>query len=117
MVDLTFLEEFTKGDISKMKRYIALYLDVAPETFSKMRRNLDEKDWNHLRINAHSLKPQADFMGLLNLKKVLKQIEDSINQNQFDNLTILYGNAFNFHQESEAVLREFIDNNSHSELL
>ena len=32
MVDLTFLEKFTKGDKNKMKRYINMYLSVAPNT-------------------------------------------------------------------------------------
>lgn len=55
MVDLTFLRNFTKDDPVKMKRYISLYLEVAPKTFEDMKRNLDHEDWKQLRINAHSL--------------------------------------------------------------
>ena len=57
MVDLTFLRKFAKDDPKKMKRYISLYLDVAPKTFEEMQRNLTNGDWEQLRINAHSLKP------------------------------------------------------------
>ena len=74
MIDLTFLKNFTKDDSKKMKRYISLYLDVAPKTFEEMKRNLENRDWEQLRINAHSLKPQADFMGIESLKEELIKI-------------------------------------------
>ena len=64
MVDLTFLRKFSKDDSQKMKRYISLYLDVAPNTFAEMKRNLDNQDWDQLRINALSLKPQTDYKEL-----------------------------------------------------
>ncbi len=64
MVDLTFLRKFSKDDPQKTKRYISLYLDVAPNTFAEMKRNLDNQDWDQLRINALSLKPQTDYKEL-----------------------------------------------------
>jgi HPt (histidine-containing phosphotransfer) domain-containing protein len=69
MVDLAFLKKFAKDDPQKMKRYISLYLEVAPNTLEEMKRNLENEDWEQLRINAHSLKPQADFMGIESLKE------------------------------------------------
>lgn len=86
MVDLSFLEKFTKGDTKKMKRYISLYLDVAPKTLEEMQSNLENRDWEKLRINAHSLKPQTDFMGISSLKKVLVKIEDAVKENRFDDI-------------------------------
>ena len=77
-IDLTFLKKFTKDDPTKMKRYIGLYLDVAPKTFDEMKRNVANDDWEQLRINAHSLKPQADFMGINNLKEELVKIEEAV---------------------------------------
>ena len=85
-VDLTFLKKFTKDDPKKMKRYIGLYLDVAPKTFDEMKRNLANGDWEQLRINAHSLKPQADFMGIHSLKEELLKIEESVRTNNFEML-------------------------------
>ena len=79
MVDLTFLRKFTKDDPIKMKRYISLYLDVAPKTFEEMQRNLQDGDWEQLRINAHSLKPQAEFMGIKSLKEELIKKEEADN--------------------------------------
>ncbi len=80
MVDLSFLEKFTKGDINKMKRYIKLYLDVAPQTFVQMQQNIDDNDWEQLRIHAHSLKPQVEFMGITTLKNALIKIEFAVKE-------------------------------------
>ena len=55
-----------------------MYLDVAPECFDKMQSNINDEDWTQLRVNAHSLKPQAEFMGALDLKQTLVKIEEAV---------------------------------------
>ena len=47
MVDLSYLESFTKGNSVKMKRYINIYLSIAPQTFQDMER--------HQYFNTNSL--------------------------------------------------------------
>ena len=109
MVDLTFLKQFTKEDPKKMKRYITLYLDVAPKTFDEMLINLKNGDWGQLRINAHSLKPQADFMGIKSLKEELIKIEESVQMNQFDDMETLYRKALDLSVESERLLKDELE--------
>jgi len=106
MVDLTFLKKFTKDDHIKMKRYISLYLDVAPKPFEEMQRNLENKDWEQLRINAHSLKPQADFMGIESLKEELIKIEEAIKAKNFDVLENLLNTSLKIATDSEIILKE-----------
>ena len=108
MVDLTFLRKFTKDDPLKMKRYISLYLDVAPKTFEEMRRNLDSKDWEQLRINAHSLKPQAEFMGIIRLKEQLIKIEEAVKAESVDELESLYQTALSLSSASANELIEML---------
>ena len=60
-LDLSFLYRFTKGKETKMKRYISMYLQEAPNILERMQQNLDDKDYANLAINAHSLKPQAEW--------------------------------------------------------
>ena len=109
MVDLSFLVSFTKGSEEKMKRYINIYLSVAPGVFEKMEQNIIEQDWDQLRINAHSLKPQADYMGIPALKAILIEIEQSVHEGQFKILPNLYEQASRIHTESipylEAVVK------------
>jgi HPt (histidine-containing phosphotransfer) domain-containing protein len=106
MVDLTFLRKFTKGDPEKMKRYISLYLDITPKTFEEMKRNLNNQDWEQLRINAHSLKPQADFMGIESLKQELIKIEEAVVAKNIDILENLYTTSLQISTDSERILKE-----------
>jgi len=108
MVELTFLRKFTKEDPIKMKRYISLYLDVAPKTFEEMKRNISTGEWEQLRINAHSLKPQADFMGINNLKEELIKIEEAVKNNNMDGLTELFIETREIADQSEGLLREML---------
>ena len=109
MVDLTFLKKFTKDDPIKMKRYISLYLEVAPKTFAEMQRNLDNKDWEQLRINAHSLKPQADFMGISSLKEALSKIEETVKTNNLEGIEKLFNESLEIATNSEIRLKEILD--------
>ena len=111
MVDLSFLEKFTKGSIPKMKRYISMYLNMAPETLERMRQNIENRSWQELAVNAHSLKPQADYMGIATLKEVMIEIENKAKSGKVDDLEILYKKAISIHKESEAFLQKFINNN------
>jgi len=109
MVDLSFLKKFTKDDPKKMKRYISLYLDVAPKTFEEMQRNLKNGDWEQLRINAHSLKPQADFMGIASLKEELIKIEEAVKLNNLDVLEELLNESHSISRQSEDILKGMLD--------
>lgn len=108
MVDLAFLKKFTKEDAQKMKRYISLYLEVAPKNFEEMKRNLDAEDWEQLRINAHSLKPQADYMGIAPLKEALMSIEQAVQAKNYAVLENLFTTSHSICQESEIQLKEIL---------
>ena len=108
MVDLSFLEKFTKGDEKKMKRYILLYLDVAPKTLEEMQRNLENRDWEQLRINAHSLKPQTDFMGIISLKNVLVKIEEAVKEKKLDDINKYFSQAKNISINSTNSLKDIL---------
>ncbi len=109
MVDLSFLEKFTKGNKEKMKRYINIYLSIAPDTFKNMEQNIFDKNWEQLRINAHSLKPQADYMGIDNFKPILIEIEQNVYEGKTEALNDLFEKASGMHAESVPFLKEFID--------
>lgn len=109
MVDLTFLKKFTKGDAQKMKRYISMYLEVVPTIFEEMRRNLTDENWEQLRINAHSLKPQADFMGVNSLKEELIKIEEAVKSKEYEVLEKLFNTSYALSVESEHILKETLD--------
>lgn len=109
MIDLTFLNKFTKGNPEKMKRYISLYLEEAPKTFEEMKRNLNDKNWEQMRINAHSLKPQADFMGILTLKNELTEIEKAVKENRISTINEHFDLAQDLYIKSVNSLKEILE--------
>ena len=108
MVDLTFLRQFTKGDKSKMQRYVRMYLDTAPQTLQQMKLSLRSQNWEQLRIQAHSLKPQAEFMGIGELKTVLMAIENDARSGAADKLSQLYERARRLHEQSVPHLQRLL---------
>ncbi len=104
MVDLALLNKVTKGDKKKLKQYINLYLQVASETFEKMERNLTNQDWEQLRIHAHSLKPQMDYIGNSALKTALIDIEKAIIAGEVFEVHELFGRAYRLHESSAREL-------------
>jgi len=110
MVDLSFLEKFTKGNTTKMKRYISMYLNTAPETFERMDQNIKDNSWSELAINAHSLKPQTEFMGIGTLKELLIEIENKVKSNQLMGIETLFTETENIYDESKVFLQDYINN-------
>ena len=106
MIDLSFLEKFTKGNTSKMKRYITMYLSTAPEIFERMNENIAQENWSELAINAHSIKPQTDFMGIESLKNILIEIEKGVQNRDYERLKDLYHKAYEIHKKSEVFLND-----------
>jgi len=106
MIDLSFLEKFTNGNTSKMKRYITMYLSTAPEIFERMNENIVQEDWSDLAINAHSIKPQTDYMGIESLKNILIEIENAVKNEEYESLKALYKKAHDIHKKSENFLND-----------
>ena len=109
-LDLSFLYQFTNGKEYKIKRYISLYLQEAPNILKRMQQNLDDTDFSTLAINAHSLKPQAEFMGLLELKSILVSIEEKgEGKTELSKLKILLEKALRLHQQAVPKLERKIE--------
>ncbi len=110
MVDLTFLEKFSKGDTSKMKRYIGMYLSETPLILQKMKEFLAKEDWSNLAIHAHSLKPQTEFMGIHSLKEVIMAIESGARSESTENLNLLFDEALKLYAVSSDILKQYHQN-------
>ena len=115
LVNLSFLEKFTGGNQSKIKRYISMYLATAPDILERMKQNLDAENWSDLAINTHSLTPQTDFMGIVTLKNKLIEIENNLKINNYERLTDLVVSAYEIHQKSALILAQILKDLSTSD--
>lgn len=63
--DLTFIKSFTGGDPAKIKKYVGMFLAMAPGSMEQMDKQLNESDWKSLKTTSHSLKSQMKYMGMV----------------------------------------------------
>ncbi|MFM2387315.1 MAG: hypothetical protein RL660_2072 [Bacteroidota bacterium] len=59
-----FLEELTKGDKAKQKKYMEIFLRNAAASLQQAKQNLSPLDRDRLKVNVHSLKGQLAYMGV-----------------------------------------------------
>lgn len=76
ITNLNFLTNFAAGDTTRMKKYIGMFLQIAPQQMEKIKAALAASDWDGVRANAHSLKPQITYMGISGGDVLIKKIED-----------------------------------------
>jgi len=102
ITDMNFLQKFTGNNSTKINKYIGMFLDNAPVLLKNIENSLINKDYNTLKINAHSLKPQLGYMGVKEEHSNIFLIEQSageIGQQQklpdlINNLIIVCEKAF-----------------------
>lgn len=76
ITNLNFLSNFAAGDTARMKKYIGMFLQIAPQQMEKIKTALAASEWDAVRANAHSLKPQITYMGINGGDVLIKKIED-----------------------------------------
>jgi HPt (histidine-containing phosphotransfer) domain-containing protein len=94
--DITYLQNFSGGDNERVKKYINIFLASAPISIQKLNTFYSTSDWNGVRSVAHSIKPQITFMGIKNLDKIIRDLEEYSQTNT--NLDKIPGliNEFNY---------------------
>lgn len=75
VINLSFLNEFAGGNPDRLKKYISMFLEHAPQLLQGIKDNHNAKNWDSLRLAAHSLKPQVAYMGMKDIESKLKTIE------------------------------------------
>ncbi len=75
VTNLTFLNEFTRGDVSKVKKYIQMYLDMAAQKLQVIEEGMQKKDYESIKVAAHTLKSQTKYMGISVAEETIIRIE------------------------------------------
>jgi CheY-like chemotaxis protein/HPt (histidine-containing phosphotransfer) domain-containing protein len=64
VTDMTFLKQFTGGNTEKMNKYIGMFLENTPKLLSAVEQGIEKKDFQTIKVAAHSMKPQLSYMGV-----------------------------------------------------
>jgi HPt (histidine-containing phosphotransfer) domain-containing protein len=109
VTNLDFLKTFTKGDAAKMKKYIEMYLDTAKQKMEVMNQSLSTKDFESLKVAAHTMKSQARYMGISNVEANIVSIEHACSEQQnLDKLPDLVKEVCSVLSQSTVELAETI---------
>ena len=107
--DLEFLKNFTKGDVEKMRRYINMYLNTTPQVIQEIEQFFEENNLENVRLKAHSIKPQVQYMGVAELSAVLLEIESKIINNEGINvMPALISSAKSINDKATIELKQFL---------
>ncbi len=113
IVDLSFLESFTKGNTEKVIFYIQMYLDTAPKLFDELLNHALEKKWEEVYLKAHNLKAQVQYVGVVGLKEMLEEVEhiakESIDKSSLAELAF---NSVKLNNLAITELTSFVASNS-----
>jgi len=64
VTDMSFLKQFTGGNPDKVQKYVGMFLENAPKLLDNIEKGLAAKDYQAIKIAAHSMKPQMSYMGI-----------------------------------------------------
>lgn len=85
VIDMVFLQQFTKGDWTKQNKYISMFLENAPKLIAQLHEGLAKNDFEMIKISAHSLKPQLSYMGVSEEISNVFMLEQSAGQKAHQN--------------------------------
>jgi signal transduction histidine kinase/DNA-binding response OmpR family regulator len=77
ITDPRFLISFAGNDKAKQKKYIGIFLQNAPKLIDQMQLGIDSGDFEMIKIAAHSLKTQLNYMGVKEELSHIYEIEQT----------------------------------------
>jgi len=77
LIDLSYLKKMSGNDTDFINSMIELFLEQSPILIDSLKLHLKNKNWIELKKTAHKSKPSMTFFGLLKLKDILSELENS----------------------------------------
>ena len=76
------MRTFSGGDPEKIKKYVGMFLKMAPPSLNQMDDFSQKMDWKSLKTTSHSLKSQMKYMGMVLGAEVAQSIETICSEGQ-----------------------------------
>ncbi|MGH7238346.1 MAG: response regulator, partial [Candidatus Saccharimonadales bacterium] len=75
-IDLAYLKKLANGSNEFIQQMITLFIEQTPGAINRMEKYLEEHNWDALGKVAHKMKPSVMFVGIKEIEKDVKNIED-----------------------------------------
>lgn len=106
VTDPSFLDKFTGGNAAKRNKYIQMFLSNAPSMIDKINDARAAQDWAALKVAAHSLKPQMNYMGIKEEVSHIHQLEQLAAEGNANNETKIDELIANLHKVCKKAFEE-----------
>ncbi len=112
ITNLTFLEKFSGGDKTRIKKYVDMYLKTAAQQITMVEESATQQNWPQLKTAAHTLKSQVAYMGMTAAQELLKSLEEhAMNQHGLEQVPEKVTLVKSMISQSENELRSFLAEN------
>ncbi len=109
ITDIRFLQSFAGNNIEKQKKYISIFLDNAPKLMLQLQTGIETNDYEAIKIAAHSLKTQLNYMGVKEDLSHIQEMEKlTIRNANIDEIAKLFEHLKITSMQAFAELREML---------
>ncbi len=98
-----FLENFQYFDNEVVLEIINIFIDEYPERMETLRKNINEKDFDQIKFNAHSLKGVVANFVAPEVQEIAKQLEIKGNNKDLTDVETLYNEL---HEKTGMVIED-----------
>lgn len=75
-IDLSYLEDITGGDKEMMVEMLNLFIEDIPHQVTLIQDLAQQKDLSSLGSESHKLKPTLQYVGLIEMYEIIKELEN-----------------------------------------
>lgn len=90
--DCSRLHEITNGNIELIKDIIKTIVEILPAEIEIIEKATVQKDYTVVRRSAHKIKPNYEYVGLVDLAEIAERIEESAGKISISTLNDLIAN-------------------------
>ncbi|MBW8684922.1 ATP-binding protein [Chitinophaga rhizophila] len=81
-LDVKYLNTLYENNISYAADLFEIFLKTIREEVVKIRKLVENRDWEHLKFQVHKLKPNFAMVGLTWITSNMQQLENTLNSNK-----------------------------------
>ena len=94
LVNLSFLEDFTENDQEQIQYFIRKFVDTIPASIQQLDEAISSGDFYQIKKKAHNIKPQIEFVGIMEAVKKIEHIENLTSEEQdLEQIKIIFKNV------------------------
>ena len=110
LTDPSFLISFAGDDKEKQKKYISIFLQNAPKLLLQMQNGFENNDLEMVKISAHSLKTQLNYMGVKEEYSHVQEIEQmASHEHKNEEIKLLIDNLQQICVQAFKELEDYIE--------